>query len=1081
MGVIMINKVKIISIMLFLASFLILSCDNSCSAEETPKSEKVTLTSIDVTSYPTKRLYITGEVFDPTGMTVKANYSDGSSKELKSGEYVCSPSAKLTENNTKITVSYTDSGIKKETEIPIQIGYAIEIKESVNGTVKCNADRAVSKSAVTLTVTPASDEYELENLLYMYTESSGEEVVRNLGISADKTEYKFDMPSYNIIVKATFKLKSDISTYSVTLNKIGAKGNIKVTLSYDDETFTDSDLEKIPAGKEIKISAKPDAGYNLPKLPKVSYTNEAGEQNVQVTTVDLQTGDFSFIMPAANVVLKVTVRKFGTQKLSVIISGKGTAELYVNGQIISSETYLPPETEVAMIITPADGYELTSVKLNGESLEGTTFETENRDSVLEVSFSEKTGYEILTGIVDYGELRFSHTRAHEGTTVKITGVPDKGYAAIDNLTVVQNDEARTPVNAVKINDNEYSFVMPENNVTVSAVFRGHLITINKSEGGKIIAAKSAKAGEKVTLAAIGENEEKALGTIVIKTGNKNLDNNRTDKDNESEITFTMPEDDVVIDAVFGKKIEAGYSITPEKAGIAELYQGQTYITLTSKMYFAAGTEITIKTTAGKIGEEIYEVGNVKVDSVNGSAGAVVATVVENKEYKFTVPEKNINIAVEFSVTNAKRVHINDIIGGTVVAEVDGKTVTSSSESWLDSDAYVVENKSVTVRANPDTGYEIKTLTYNETPINSGDSFIMPQNEVTISAAFQKKSYTLNFDTPSNGTISLSSSFTYDNVSKKLSAAGIIYTSGAKVPYDEIVYLIAQPSNKDYIEQIKVTNEAEGADIKIERKDKITFPYQFKMPASDTGTSVKVAFEFSGSDVNLWINGTAKKSFTLNPTPDTATWPTLLKEYYIESENASGYTQMGYELKKGDKVQLKKKDGTVLNHWEGALGFDETNPNYIPAESAYIAEEDGIYKMYYKIWKESDGSEGYSQWIQIPRTAELTAADYYLCVNGKNTKTFLVSATIDRELFPTLKKEFYLKGVSLQQGDKITIDTNASTLPQDGILHWEPTNKVGAVDNEPFKVPSSKKYDFYFKIWDDGGTSIWVEESKTTTN
>lgn len=248
----MINKVKIISIMLFLASFLILSCDNSCSAEETPKSEKVTLTSIDVTSYPTKRLYITGEVFDPTGMTVKANYSDGSSKELKSGEYVCSPSAKLTENNTKITVSYTDSGIKKETEIPIQIGYAIEIKESVNGTVKCNADRAVSKSAVALTVTPASDEYELENLLYMYTESSGEEVVRNLGISADKTEYKFDMPNYNIIVKATFKLKSDISTYSVTLNKIGAKDNIKVTLSYDDETFTDSDLEKIPAGKEKK-------------------------------------------------------------------------------------------------------------------------------------------------------------------------------------------------------------------------------------------------------------------------------------------------------------------------------------------------------------------------------------------------------------------------------------------------------------------------------------------------------------------------------------------------------------------------------------------------------------------------------------------------------------------------------------------------------------------------------------------------------------------------------------------------------------------------------------------------------------
>lgn len=1074
----MINKVKILSIIIFLASFLILSCDNSCSAEETPESEKVTLTSIDVTSSPTKKLYIVGEVFDPAGMTVKANYSDGSAKELKSGEFVCSPSSKLTENNTKITVSYTDNGIKKETEIPIQIGFAIEIKESPNGTVKCSADRAIAKSTVTLTVEPASNEYELENLMYVYTESSGEEVVRNLGISAAKTEYKFEMPSYNITVKATFKLKSDISTYSVTLNKIGAKDNVKVTLSYDDQTSSDSDLEKIPAGKEIRISVKPDADHDLPEPPKVSYTDENGENNVDVKTIDSQTGDFSFIMPAANVVLRVTVRKFGTQKLSVAINGKGTVELYVNSEIIPSETYLPPETEVEMKITPADGYELTSVKLNGEPLDGTKFETENKDSVLEVLFSEKTGYEILTGSVEFGNLQFSHTRAHSGTIVKITGSPDKGYIAIDNLTVLQNDTAKTPVNTTRISDTEYNFEMPENNVTVSASFRGYLITINKSEGGKITSAKSAKAGEKVTLKVSGENEEKTLSSIAIKTVNETLDNNRTDiKGGESEITFTMPENDVSVDAVFGNKIEAGYSITPEKAGIVELYQGQTYITLTNKMYFAAGSEVVIKTTAGKIGEEIYEVGNVKVDSVNGSEGAAVTTVVKNEEYKFTVPEKNINIAVEFSVTNAKRVHIDNITGGTVVVEVDGKTVTSSSESWLGGDAYVVENKEVKVKANPDTGYEIKSLTYNGTPIDSGKAFIMPSEEVIIAAVFQKKSYTLNFIAPTGGTVTLSSSFNYNEATKKLSAAGTIYENEAKVPYDEIVYLIAQPSSKDYIEQIKIKNKDEGADIKIERKDKVTHPYQFKMPASDDGVEVTVSFEFSGSDVNLWINGSPVKSFTLNPTPDTATWPTLKKEYYLESENALGYTQMGYELKKGDKVQLKKQDGTVLNHWEGALGFDETNPNYIVDESAYIAETNGIYKMYYKIWFESDGTEGYSQWIEIPGTEELLNADYYLCVNGKKTEAFIPSATIDRTTYPNLEKELYLKNVSLQEGDKVTIDTNASKLPQDGILHWESANTLGAADSEPFNVPNSKRYNFYFKIWADGGTSIWVEESK----
>lgn len=1053
---------------------LILSCDNSCCAEETPKSEKVTLTSIDVTSNPTKTLYIAGEVFAPDGMIVKANYSNGSTKELKSGEYICSPSAKLTENNTKIMVSYTDNGIKKETEIQIKIGYTIEIEQSVNGTVKCDVDRASAKSTVTLMAEPASDEYELENLLYVYTEKSGNEILCNLPLN-DKVE--FEMPNYPITIKATFKLKSDISTYSVTLNKVGEKNNVKVTLSYDDKVSTDCDLGKIPEGKEIKISTELDSGYDLPEIPKVSYINENGEQIVAVETVDSQSGIFSFIMPAANVMLKVSARKIGARKLFTIINGNGTVELFVNGELIPLETYLPPETEVTAIITPADGCEITSIKLNGESLEEMAFETGSDDSILEVSFSEKKGYEIVTGIVNCGELKFNHIKAYEGTIITITGTPDKGYAAIDNVTVVENDETKMPAAVTKIGDNEYSFVMPRNSVTVSADFRGYLIAINKSEGGKITSIKSAKAGERVIITAAGENEEKALGTIAIKTSSQSLENNRTDvKDGESEISFTMPESDVVIDAVFGKKIEAEYKITPEAAGIAELYQGQTYITLTNKMYFAAGTEITIKTTAGKIGDGIYEVGNVKVDSVNGSEGATVTTVAENKEYKFTVPEKNVIITVEFSVANAKRVHINDVVGGTVVVEVDGKIVTSSNESWIDGDAYVVENKTVTIKATPDIGYEIKTLTYNKEAIDNGKSFIMPSKEVIIAATFQKKSYTLNFNTPANGTITLSSGFTYDKLTETLSADGTRYTNGAKVPYDEIIYLIATPSNNDYIEQIKVTNKTEGADIKVERIDKLTHPYQFKMPASDNGVTVDVTFEFKGSDVNLWINERAVKSFTLNPTPDTATWPTLLKEYYIESQNAAGYTQMGYELKKGDKVQLKKKDGTILNHWEGALGFDDTNPNYVPSESTYIAEADGIYKMYYKIWKETDGSEGYSQWIEIPKTADLIAADYYLCVNGKNAKTFLVSATIDNATYPTLQKELYLKNVTLQEGDKVTIDTNAATLPQDGILHWEKDNTVGAKDGESFKVPNSKKYNFYFKIWKDGGTSIWVEEA-----
>lgn len=1054
-----------------------MSCSNPCCPDEAPESKKVTLTSIDVTSSPTKKLYVVGEVFDPAGMKVQANYSDNSAKELKSGEFTYSPTSKLTENSTKITISYTDGGITRETEIPVQMGYSIEIGESANGTVT-GTDRAVAKQVVTLTVKPASDEYEPESLMYVYTESSGEEVIRNLTVSENKTEYTFDMPSYNITVKATFKLKSDVSTYSVTLNKLGTKDNVKVTLSYDDETFTDCGLEKIPADKEINISVKPDSGYDLPELPKVSYSNEDGEQNVDVTTVDFQEGRFSFIMPAANVVLRVMARKSGTQKLSTLIKGEGTVQLSVNGENIPSETYLPAETDVVIKeITPDDDYELTSVKFNNEILsEPYSFTTTNSNSVLEVTFSEKTGYEIVIGDVIDGKLKLSHEKAVAGKIVEITGTPDDGYKAINNLTAVQNDDAKTPVEVRKIDD-KYTFTMPEISVTVSADFRGPSITIKEAAGGKITvtANEHTKIGETVTLTANCDTG-KALGSIVIKASDKTPDNTRrTDTGGGvSEITFTMPENDVTVDAVFGEKIEISRSVTPTDAGIIELYQGQTFITLTDKMYFAADTEITIKTTAGNIGETKYAVGNVNVESTNGSGDVDVTTVTEQEEYKFTVPQKNIIIRVEFSMTNAKRVHINDVTGGVVVVKVDGSIVTSSSDSWLEGDAYVVDGKTVTVEATPDTGYEVKSLTYNETALTDG-SFTMPAKEVIITAEFQKKSYTLNFGASENGTFTLSSAFTYDET--KLSASGKTYTNGAKVPFDEIVYLIAVPSNNDYIEQIKVSNKTEGSDIKVERLDKDTKPYQFKMPASDKGVDVKVTFEFKGSDINLFVNGSAVKSFTLNPTPDTATWPTLLKEYYIESEDTAGNTQMGYELKKGDRVQIKDKGGVILKHWEGALGFDETNSNYDVATGTYTAETDGIYKMYYKIWRETDGSKGYSQWIEIPRTAELTNADYHLCVNGQKTKKFSASAAVDNN-YPNLLKEFYLKGESLQEGDNVTIETNAATLPKNGILHWEKNNTVGAEDGKAFKVPATTKYDFYFKVWKDGGTSIWVQKSET---
>lgn len=1105
----MINKVKLLSIMLFLAGFIVLSCDNSCCAEEAPEPEnKVTLSSIDVASNPTKMLYVAGEKFDPSGMVVNATYSDNSTKELKDGEYTYSPTGTLTENNTNITISYTDGGIIKETVFPIKMGYKITVAECENGTVECDLTRAEGKTGVPVKVTPDKGYY-LTSLSYKYNDSKNEPNIFNIPVKENKNEYSFDMPFYDITIEAVFA-EDPTPRYSIELNKIGEKDQAKVTFIYGDTNSEDIVHKNILEDTKISFTVAPNSGdYYLPEIPKISYNGN--EYDVDV--VDSAEGRYEFTMPGANVVVNVVIAEWGSYKFSAsIVGGKGSVDLKVNkvnnekvnNEAISHETYLNVGDEIVATITPADDFELSYAQFNDEKIyfddldenNQYTFIMEDKASSLKVVFTEKKGFDVVRGVIKNGTLQISHTLAKEGTTVMITATPDEGYADVDVITVKTAGGTKIPVN--KSETGKYNFVMPEEAVTVGCVFRGYKITINSNEHGTVDAVETAKSGEEIILTA-NATEKNALGTISVKAGEDYLENTRTDiESGKAEITFTMPASDVEIDAVFGKAVAVTAGHTPTNAGLIELYQGKTYVTLGNTMYFAEGTELTLETTPGTDGDKIYEVGAVKAIAANDESELkdLITKVTANEEYKIVVEDRNFKISVEFSVSNAKRVFINKegLAGGTVVVEESGKIVTSSNDSWLGGDAYIIEGHTVTVRATPDTGYAVGTITWNGKTIANDGEFKMPTEQVEITATFKKDSYPLNFDSSvANGTFTLSSDFTFDATTKKLSPVGTIYKSGDKVPYKEKVYIIAIPSNTEdrtYMEQITVMNDTERQAVKLDRFNTVSEPYQFEMPASVSGVTVTVNFEFADSDVNLYVNGKPVSSFYLNPTPDKSTWGTLLKEYYIRSQNGEGYWRQGYPLSKGDKVQIKDKEGEVLRSYEYALGFDKDNPNYDMATATYTVEGDGVYKMYYKLW--ADGS--YSMWIEIPKTGALADADYFFTLNGKRTEQLAVTVSLtEKEINSGLVKQFYIKNVDLQKGDLVGIETNAdaSIIPKNGILWWEDGedddgndwNKLVSDEDggKPFKIPAAGEYDFYFKVWQDGGTSIWVQESAVASN
>lgn len=74
------------------------------------------LTSIAVTTQPTKTTYDTGESFNKSGMVVTAYFDDGSSSVVTG--YTCSPTT-VPFGKSNVTVSYTHEGITKQTTVAV--------------------------------------------------------------------------------------------------------------------------------------------------------------------------------------------------------------------------------------------------------------------------------------------------------------------------------------------------------------------------------------------------------------------------------------------------------------------------------------------------------------------------------------------------------------------------------------------------------------------------------------------------------------------------------------------------------------------------------------------------------------------------------------------------------------------------------------------------------------------------------------------------------------------------------------------------------------------------------------------------
>ena len=221
-----------------------------------PDPTPVTLSSISITTPPSKTAYKEGETFDKSGMVVTATYSDGSKKAVTGYSY--SPTSALKTSDTAVRVTYTENGVTKTADQTISV-------------TKQQEPTGKTLSSISITKAPNKTSY-----------TSGE--------NFDKT---------GMIVKAKYSdgTEKEITGYSYSPTSALTTNNNTITVSYTEGGVTKT------ANQSITVKAATNGGgtVNGNNTNKNNTNTNTNKNTVDTTTKTgalPATGAKIFIVPA---------------------------------------------------------------------------------------------------------------------------------------------------------------------------------------------------------------------------------------------------------------------------------------------------------------------------------------------------------------------------------------------------------------------------------------------------------------------------------------------------------------------------------------------------------------------------------------------------------------------------------------------------------------------------------------------------------------------------------------------------------------------------------------------------------------
>ena len=482
------------------------------------------------------------------------------------------------------------------------------------------------------------------------------------------------------------------------------------------------------------------------------------------------------------------------------------------------------ETAVAEETTPEEA-------VPGETTEEAEPGEQTAKEPPEEAAQEETGdtFKITVNRVEGGTVVPSATSAKAGDVITLTVTPYNHYTLVgwnissSAVSLPSPDTVQSP-----------SFVMPAENITISAVFKysvpenSFTVSIGSATGGSASADSTmVEQGAMVTITATPDTGYSFAGWTVT-GGSATLSDSSA-----ASTTFTMPAENVTITPAFTAN---NYTIS-----VAAGTGGSASASASSATY---GTEITLTATP----DTGYSFAGWTV-----TGGSATLSDSSAASTTFTMPAENVTITPAFTANN----YTISVAAGT------GGSASASASSAT----YGTE---ITLTATPDTGYSFAGWTVTGGSATLSDSsaasttFTMPAENVTITPAFTANNYTISVAAGTGGSASASAS----------SAA-----------YGTSVTLTATPDTGYSFE--KWTVKSGGVTLSAETSASATFTVQTEdvsIEASFTGIPHSVSVTSSNTSWGTVsvspANAIVGETVTLTATPASSL-------YVLDSWNVTG--------------------------------------------------------------------------------------------------------------------------------------------------------------------------------------------------